>query len=297
MNYTTIAFQGMPGAYSDLACRTAHPDLETLPCKSFEATFRAVKEKKADLAMIPVDNTIAGRVADVHSLLPESRLHIVGEHFQAISHCLVAIPGAELKKLTDIHSHIHALPQCRKFIQDHNLKSHIAADTASGAASLKKWNDPTQAAIASELAAKIYDLEILQRDIQDSELNTTRFLILARDHFVPMYEAKTRYITTFLFEVRNIPAALYKALGGFATNNVQMVKLESYVDKHFNVARFYVDVEGHIEGGPLRQAFEELQFFAKNLAVLGTYPAHPFRFSAGAQNTGDGLRSADTTED
>lgn len=278
MNYTTIAFQGMPGAYSDLACRTAKPDLETIPCNSFETTFAAVKEKKADLAMIPVDNTIAGRVADVHHLLPKSRLHIVGEHFQEISHCLVALPEAKLQDLTDIHSHIHAIPQCREFIKRHNLKSHVAADTASGAANLRKWNDLSQAAIASELAAQIYDLQILKRDIQDHELNTTRFLILARDNFVPMYEEGTPYITTFLFQVRNIPAALYKALGGFATNNVQMVKLESYVDKNFNVARFYVDVEGHIESRSLCQAFEELQFFAKNLTVLGTYPAHPFRF-------------------
>ncbi len=274
----------MPGAYSDLACRTAHPNLNTIACKSFEATFRAVREKNADLAMIPVDNTIAGRVTDVHSLLPESGLHIVGEHFQAISHCLVALPEAKLNELTDIHSHIHALPQCREYIQSHSLKAHIAADTASAAAKLKKWGDPTQAAIASELAAQIYDLQIIERNIQDSELNTTRFLILGRDHFVPMYEPETKYITTFLFEIRNIPAALYKALGGFATNNVQMVKLESYVDKHFNVASFYVDVEGHIEGGPLRQAFEELQFFAKKLSILGTYPAHPFRSSANGKD-------------
>ncbi|MCK9174737.1 MAG: prephenate dehydratase [Desulforhopalus sp.] len=279
MHYKSISFQGIAGAYSDLACRTARPDLETVPCKSFEDAFHAVREKQADLAMIPVDNTIAGRVADVHHLLPESRLHIVGEHFQRISHCLVGLPGARLEEITDIHSHIHALPQCRNYIHDHNFTTHVAADTASGAANLKKSNDPTQAAIASELAAELYGLDILDRDIQDNNLNTTRFLILSRDNFVPMYEEKIRFLTTFLFEVRNIPAALYKALGGFATNNIQMVKLESYVDDHFNVARFYVDVEGHIESRSLNMALEELRFFAKNLTVMGTYPAHPFRIS------------------
>lgn len=279
MHYKSISFQGIAGAYSDLACRTARPDLETVPCKSFEDAFHAVREKQADLAMIPVDNTIAGRVADVHHLLPESRLHIVGEHFQPISHCLVGLPGAKLEEITDIHSHIHALPQCRNYIHDHNLTTHVAADTASGAANLKKSNDPTQAAIASELAAELYGLDILDRDIQDNNLNTTRFLILSRDNFVPMYEENIRFLTTFLFEVRNIPAALYKALGGFATNNIQMVKLESYVDDHFNVARFYVDVEGHIESRSLNMALEELRFFAKNLTVMGTYRAHPFRIS------------------
>ncbi|WP_369130610.1 prephenate dehydratase [Desulforhopalus vacuolatus] len=279
MHYTSISFQGIAGAYSDLACRTARPDLETVPCKSFDDAFHAVREKQADLAMIPVDNTIAGRVADVHHLLPESRLHIVGEHFQPISHCLVGLPGAKLEEITDIHSHIHALPQCRNYIHDHNFTTHVAADTASGAANLKKDNDPTQGAIASELAAKLYGLDILDRDIQDNNLNTTRFLILSRDNFVPMYEENIRFLTTFLFEVRNIPAALYKALGGFATNNIQMVKLESYVDDHFNVARFYVDVEGHIESRSLQMALEELHFFAKNLTVMGTYPAHPFRIS------------------
>ncbi len=277
MNCASISFQGIAGAYSDLACRTACPSLETVPCKSFEETFRAVREKRADLAMIPVDNTIAGRVADVHHLLPTSRLHIVGEHFQTISHCLVGLPGTKLTEITDIHSHIHALPQCRNYIRDHNFTAHIAADTASGAASLKKNGNPAHAAVASELAAELYGLDILDRNIQDNSLNTTRFLILSRDNFVPMYEKDICFITTFLFEVRNIPAALYKALGGFATNNIQMVKLESYVDEHFNVARFYVDVEGHIEAPLLRLALEELRFFAGKLTVMGTYPAHPFR--------------------
>lgn len=277
--YETIAFQGMLGAYSDLACRAAYPDLKTLPCVSFEEAFRAVREKRADLAMIPVDNTLAGRVADVHYLMPGGKLRIIGEHFQPIRHCLLGIPGAATEDLTDVYSHVHALPQCREFIKDNHLKSHVCADTASGASDILKWNDKTQAAIASELAASIYELEILQKDIQDADHNTTRFLVLSRDNYVPMKEHGTKYLTSFVFEVRNIPAALYKALGGFATNNVQMVKLESYVDKHFNVASFYADVEGHMDERALELAFEELHFFAKRVVVLGTYPTHAFRKS------------------
>jgi prephenate dehydratase len=283
MNYKSIAFQGMLGAYSDLACRAAYPDLETVPCVSFDEAFRAVKEERADLAMIPVDNTLAGRVADVHFLMPNSGLHIIGEHFQAIPHCLLGLRGAKIEELTDVFSHVHAIPQCRKFIKKHNLNSHVCGDTARAAADIKKGNDRTQAAIASELAAEIYDLEILQKDVQDSDHNTTRFLVLSRNKWVPDNNTEHRFLTSFVFEVRNIPAALYKALGGFATNNVQMVKLESYVDKHFNVARFYADVEGHTETRPLQLAFEELNFFAKSVAILGTYPAHPFRKQNGSK--------------
>jgi prephenate dehydratase len=275
--YKSIAFQGMLGAYSDLACRAAYPELESVPCLSFDEAFRAVKEERADLAMIPVDNTLAGRVADVHFLMPNSGLHIIAEHFQPVHHCLLGLPGTKKEELTDVYSHVHALPQCRDFIKEHNLTTHVCGDTARGASDVKKWNDKTQASIASELAAKIYDLEILEKDIQDADHNTTRFLVLSRDKWVLDNDGKRKFLTSFVFEVRNIPAALYKGLGGFATNNVQMVKLESYVDKHFNVARFYADVEGHIEERSLQLAFEELEFFAKSVAILGTYPAHPFR--------------------
>lgn len=278
--YKTIAFQGMAGAYSDLACREVYPELQTVPCVSFDAAFRAVREGEADLAMIPVDNTLAGRVADVHNLIPDGRLRIIGEHFQLIRHCLLGLPGSRLEQLTDVHSHVHAIPQCKKIIDKLGLVRHVVADTAKGAADVKKWNDPTQAAIGSELAASIYGLEILQRDVQDAAHNTTRFLIFAQTRDVPRLEPESRYITSFLFEVRNIPAALYKALGGFATNGVQMTKLESYVDKHFNVARFYADVEGHTDEKSLQLAFEELNFFAK-VVMLGTYPAHPFRSENG----------------
>lgn len=276
-NYKTIAFQGMAGAYSDLACRTAYPELKTVSSVSFDAAFRAVREKAADLAMIPVDNTLAGRVADVHYLILNGELFITGEHFQLIRHCLLGLPGAKLEELTDVHSHVHAIPQCKKIIEDLQLDRHVVADTAKGAADIKKWNDKTQAAIGSELAAKIYGLEILKRDVQDAAHNTTRFLIFSRSNDLPDLEAEKKYLTSFIFEVRNIPAALYKALGGFATNGVQMVKLESYVDKHFNVARFYADVEGHINERSLQLAFEELNFFSKRVFNLGTYPAHPFR--------------------
>lgn len=267
----------MAGAYSDLACRMAYPELKTVPCVSFDAAFRAVREKAADLAMIPVDNTLAGRVADVHNLIPNGELFIIGEHFQLIRHCLLGLPGAKLEKLTDIHSHVHAIPQCKIFIDNNHLERHVVADTAKGASDVKKWNDPTQAAIASELAADIYGLNILQKDIQDAAHNTTRFLVFSRDKDVPAISAGQHYLTSFAFEVRNIPAALYKALGGFATNGVQMVKLESYVDKHFNVARFYADVEGHVDERSLQLALEELGFFAKHVFILGTYPAHDFR--------------------
>ena len=282
--YKTIAFQGMAGAYSDLACRLAYPELKTVPSVSFDAAFRAVREKSADLAMIPVDNTLAGRVADVHYLIPNGELYIIGEHFQLIRHCLLGLPNTKLEELTDVHSHVHALPQCKKIIEDLHLEKHTVADTAKGASDVKKWADKTQAAIASELAANIYDLEILKKDIQDAAHNTTRFLVFSRENDVPEFEDGENFITSLTFEVRNIPAALYKALGGFATNGVQMVKLESYVDKHFNVARFYADVEGHVDERSLQLAFEELRFFAKRLDILGTYPADPFRSSTRDQS-------------
>jgi prephenate dehydratase len=277
--FKTIAFQGMAGSYSDLACRMVYPKLETVPSVSFEAAFLAVREKKADLAMIPVDNTLAGRVADVHHLIPNGELYIFREHFQQIRHCLLGLPGAKLEDLTDIHSHVHALPQCKMIIEDLQLNKHVVADTAKAASDIKKWNDKTQAAIGSELASEIYGLEILKKDVQDAAHNTTRFLVFSRDNHVPELEKRKQYLTSFIFEVRNIPAALYKALGGFATNGVQMVKLESYVDKHFNVARFFADVEGHINENSLQLAFEELRFFAKRVVHLGTYPAQVFRSS------------------
>lgn len=271
-----IAFQGAPGAFSDMSCRAVFPKMGTVPCETFEDAFKAVAGGETELAMIPVDNTLAGRVADVHHLLPAKDLFIIGEHFQPINMCLLAVKGAAISDLTDVHSHVHALPQCRKTIKELNLKPHIHADTAGAAREVAERKDKTQAAIASRLAGELYDLTILKEGIQDAKDNTTRFLILSRDMVRPKVTGAPM-ITSFFFEVRNIPAALYKALGGFATNGVQMTKLESYIDPQFTVARFYAEVLGHPDERGLGLALEELAFFARNLKVIGTYEAHPFR--------------------
>jgi len=227
--------------------------------------------------VIAVDNTLAGRVADVHRLMPQSNLHIIGETFLTIRHALLGIKGATIEGLTDIHSHIHALPQCQNIIAELGLKQHVRADTAGAAKDIIKKGDPTQAAIASTLAAEIYDMDILKEDIQDADHNTTRFLFLSRDAYIPEYDDSKTYVTSFLFEVRNIPASLYKAMGGFATNAINMTKLESYVDENFQAASFYADVIGHPEERSLQLAMEELGFFAKDVHLLGTYEAHNFR--------------------
>lgn len=272
-----IAFQGYSGAYSDMACRAVFPGWETLPCHSFEEAFAAVENGDAKLAMIPVDNTLAGRVADVHHLLPAGKLHVIGEYFLPIRHSLLGVKGATKEGLKDVHSHIHAIPQCRKVIKELGLKSHVHADTAGAAAKIAQDGDVTQAAIASPLAAEIYELDVLAADVQDAEHNTTRFLVLSLEPEVPPYDESQTVLTSLVFRVRNIPAALYKALGGFATNGISMAKLESYVGEGFQVARFYAEVEGHPESRALQLALEELEFFAEEVRVLGAYPAHEFR--------------------
>lgn len=272
-----IAFQGQRGAYSDMACRAVYLGRKTLPCATFEDAFAAVRSKKAGLAMIPVDNALAGRVADVHHLLPGSNLYIIGEHFHPIRHALLGLPEATKKDIKHVHSHIHAIPQCRKIIRRMRLQAHVGTDTAGAAAAVAKMKDRSHAAIASELAAKIYGLKILQHNVQDADHNTTRFLILSREHIVPPQRKNAPCITSIIFRTRNIPAALYKALGGFATNGISMAKLESYVDPAFDVAQFYAEVEGHPDSRALTLALEELRFFAEKMQVLGTYPAHPFR--------------------
>jgi prephenate dehydratase len=277
----TIAFQGEPGAYSDLACRTACPDMATLPCDTFEDTFAAVGEGRAGKAMIAIDNSVAGRVADVHHLMPESGLHIVGEHFQRVVHHLLAPKGATLQTLKTVHSHVHALPQCRKLIRELGLKAIVHADTAGAAADVAKLGDPTQAAIASELAGQIYGLVSLRADVADTPNNTTRFVIMQRDPYDPD-PAAGPVLTSFVFRVRSVPAALYKALGGFATNGVNIVKLESYmVDAWFTVAQFYAEIEGHPDQRSVRLAMEELGFFSREVKILGVYPANPFRQGGG----------------
>ena len=271
-----IAFQGTYGAYSDLACRTVYPGVETVPCTSFDEAFNVVRDGGADLAMIPVDNTIAGRVADVHHLMPEGDLFIIGEHFQPIRHALLGVKGTKTEMLSHVHSHIHALPQCKKLIQDLKLQKHVHADTAGAAEEVAKRGDVSHGALASTLAAEIYGLDILEENVQDTEHNTTRFLILSPEPIMPPLDTQN-IITSLIFEVRNIPASLYKSLGGFATNGLSLAKLESYVDENFQAAQFYLDVEGHPESREFNLALEELGFYAKDVKFLGAYPAHEFR--------------------
>ncbi len=273
----TIAFQGAPGAYSDLACRHAQPEMATLPCRSFEDTFAAVREHRAAVAMIPIDNSVAGRVADIHHLLPGSGLHIIGEHFQRVNHHLLGVTGAEISDITHVHSHVHALGQCRDLIAELGVEPVVHVDTAGAAAQVAERGDKTQAAIASGLAAELDGLVSLRANIEDAAHNTTRFLLMAREPIIPG-PGDGPLMTSFVFRVRNVPAALYKAMGGFATNGVNMTKLESYlVGGHFTAAQFYADVEGHPEHRNLRLALEELEFFSREVNILGVYPAHPYR--------------------
>ncbi len=272
-----ISFQGERGANSEIACKEVFPDWEALPCPTFEDAFAALADGSADLAMIPIENSIAGRVADIHHLLPASGFHIIGEHFLPIHFHLMAIKGAHLDTLKVVQSHVHALGQCRRFLRKLGLKAEVAADTAGSARQVRDIGDPTRAAIAPRLAASVYGLEILAEDIQDEDHNTTRFVVLSRERN-DAQQAAGPVMTSFVFRVRNVPAALYKAMGGFATNGVNMTKLESYmVDGMFTATQFYAEVEGHPEDRPLRLALEELAFFSKELRVLGTYPAHPYR--------------------
>jgi prephenate dehydratase len=272
-----IVFQGEPGANSHLAIHGAYPNAEAVPCPTFEDAFTAIADGNAELAMIPIENSVAGRVADIHHLMPASGLHIVAEHFMPVRHQLMAPKGATLKGIKTVESHVHALGQCRKMIRKLGVKPIVAADTAGSAREVAQTGDKTRAAIATRLAAEIYGLEILAADIEDEAHNTTRFIVLSREKkWAPRGNGKV--VTTFLFQVRNVPAALYKALGGFATNGVNMTKLESYmIEGNFFATQFYVDVEGHPDGRGLAFALEELAFFSKELKILGVYPAHPFR--------------------
>ena len=272
-----ISFQGERGANSEIACNEVFPDWQALPCATFEDAFAALGEGIADLAMIPIDNSIAGRVGDIHHLLPTSGFHIIGEHFLPIHFHLMAIEGASLATLKTAQSHVMALGQCRRTLKKLNLRAEVAADTAGSARQVAELKDITRAAIAPRLAAKVYGLNILAEDIQDEDHNTTRFIILAREqNDAPANNGPV--MTSFVFRVRNVPAALYKAMGGFATNGVNMVKLESYMmEGQFAATQFYADVEGHPEDRPLKLALEELAFFTKEMTILGTYPAHPYR--------------------
>lgn len=274
-----IAFQGEPGANSDTACRDMFPEMEPLPCPTFEDAFNAVESGAADLAMIPIENTIAGRVADIHYLLPESRLHIVGEYFLPIHFQLMVLPGTAREEIKSVHSHIHALGQCRKFIRKNGWKPMIAGDTAGAARLVSDVKDKSMAALAPRLASKLYGLDILEEDVEDTENNVTRFVVLSKsEKWAPRIDAAQKMMTTFVFRVRNVPAALYKAMGGFATNGVNMTKLESYqIGGRFTATQFYADIEGHPDDRSVRLALEELEFFSKEVRVLGVYPASSYR--------------------
>jgi prephenate dehydratase len=272
-----VVFQGEPGANSHLAIHEVYPDCEAVPSPTFEDAFIAVTSGDCELAMIPIENSLAGRVADIHHLMPHSGLHIVGEHFMKVRHQLLGPKGATLKGIRTVESHVHALGQCRNIIRELGIRPIVAADTAGSAREIAQRGDKAAGAIATRLAAEIYGLDILAEDIEDEAHNTTRFIILSREKKWAQ-RGGAKVVTTFLFRVRNVPAALYKALGGFATNGINMTKLESYmIEGNFFATQFYVDVEGHPDDRGLAFALEELAFFSKELKILGVYPAHPFR--------------------
>ncbi|AVH40143.1 prephenate dehydratase [Agrobacterium tumefaciens] len=274
-----IAFQGEFGANSDMACRDMFPDMEPLPCPTFEDAFNAIENGEADLGMIPIENTLAGRVADIHHLLPESRLHIIGEYFMPIRFQLMVMPGVKKDEIRTVHSHIHALGQCRKIIRSNGWKPVIAGDTAGSARLVSEKGDRSMAALAPRLAANLYGLDILAENVEDSENNVTRFVVLSRDeNWAKRQSSDEIVVTTFVFNVRNIPAALYKAMGGFATNGINMTKLESYqLGGKFVATQFYADIEGHPDDEPVRHALDELRFFSEKVRILGVYKGHAMR--------------------
>jgi prephenate dehydratase len=287
MNKTlSIAYQGEPGANSHIACVDNYPDLTPLPCATFEDAFAAVQDGTAELGMIPIENSIAGRVADIHTLLPASGLHIIAETFLPIHFQLLAVPGATIEELRTVHSHTHALGQCRNIIRRHKLKPVVGGDTAGSAREVAEWADKSRAALATRLAGQIYGLQTLVSDVEDETHNTTRFIVLSRDARWAVAGGGP-LVTTFVFRVRNVPAALYKALGGFATNSVNMTKLESYMEGgEFTATQFLSDVDGHPSDPPLDRALEELKFFSRETRILGVYPAHPYRSESQARLTG-----------
>ena len=276
-----IAFQGIPGAYSDLACRRVFPGMPTLPCPTFERAIDAVRHREADLGMLACENSLAGRVPDIHALLPDSGLFIIGEHFQRVEHCLLAPRGASIAGIKRIHSHAVALGQVRHIVTELGAETIVEGDTAGAARSVAEWNNPADAAIASALAAEIYGLDILRANVEDAAHNTTRFYITSPDRIVPPVDTPG-LMTTFVFRVRNVPAALYKALGGFATNGVNMTRLESYMlNGEFTATQFMCDVDGHPDQPGPKRALEELEFFSREIRILGVYPKSKFRADAG----------------
>ncbi|MDS1137268.1 prephenate dehydratase [Nitratireductor indicus] len=274
-----IAFQGEPGANSDTACRNMFPDMDPLPCPTFEDAFNAVESGKCDLAMIPIENTLAGRVADIHYLLPQSKLHIVGEYFLPIHFHLMVLPGVSTDEIKTVYSHIHALGQCRNVIRKNRWKGTVAGDTAGAARLVAELGERSNAALAPFLAAEMYGLDIAMEHVEDADNNVTRFVVLSKEkHWAKRTSPDQTMVTTFIFRVRNVPAALYKAMGGFATNGVNMTKLESYqLGGKFFSTLFYADIEGHPDDKNVALALEELGFFSREVRILGVYEAHPFR--------------------
>ncbi|MAP12752.1 MAG: prephenate dehydratase [Gammaproteobacteria bacterium] len=272
-----IAYQGVPGAYSHKACVEAYPDMDPVACESFEDAFAAVADGRARLAMIPIENSVGGRVADIHHLLPDSGLYIIDEHFQSVQHQLLAVEGATLETIENVTSHVQALSQCRHLIAELNLKPVQSADTAGAAKQLAESGDQTTAAIASQLAGEIYGLKVLRSRIEDRIGNTTRMVVMSRQRVEPD-PSSGPCMTSLVFQVRSVPAALYKSLGGFATNGINITKLESYItDASFTVAQFYAEIEGHPSDRHVDMALDELQYFSAKMKILGTYPANAFR--------------------
>jgi prephenate dehydratase len=292
MRAIKIAYQGEAGANSHIACQNAYPECEAVACATFEDALAAITDGVAELGMIPIENSIAGRVADIHHLLPSSGLYIVAEYFLPIHFHLLGIKGARLEDIGSVYSHVHALGQCRKILRKLGLAAHVTGDTAGAARLVREWADPARAAIATGLAADIYGLDVLAADIEDEPHNTTRFVVLSKSLQWPV-RGEGPVVTSFVFRVRNVPAALYKALGGFATNGINMTKLESYmVEGEFTATQFLADVEAHPHEPALARALEELGFFCKELKILGIYPAHPFRVESQLRGRqGRGARS------
>ena len=273
-----ITFQGAPGAYSHIACKELFPGAEYIACDTFEQAMELVDKGEADYAVIPVENSNAGRVSDVHFLLPKTDLTIVGEHFLRVEHQLLALPGAKLEDIEAAASHPQALAQCSAFLKKHAIKALSRIDTAKSCERIVETQDKTRAAIASKLAAEIYGLNILAANIENDSNNTTRFLIMSKRKSMPVDDG-SKFITSLVFHVKNIPAALYKALGGFATNGVNLIKLESYVvGGNFVSAQFYAEIESHPESRAFKLAFEELKFYSEKIHFLGTYKANPRRY-------------------
>jgi len=279
MSTNIIAYQGHQGAYSHLSCRHVHPEMDAFACKSFADAMFMVERGEAQLAMIPLENSTAGRVEEIYRLMPKTQLHIISEHFEPVNHCLLAKPGTQLSDLKTVSSHPQALAQCDGNIKALGMTPIASLDTAGAAEALANSSEHGHAAIASSLAAELYGLDVLKDNFQDKQGNTTRFIILSIEGHMPVLEAGITFMTTIMFTVRNMPAALYKALGGFATNSVNMVKLESYMASDtMQAASFHLDVEGHPHQKSMQYALQELDFFAKEVRIIGTYPAHPFRF-------------------